>query len=116
MSDMPVDWNALKENCAGDEGLVGEVIELFRAECPTMVESVRRAVAAKDAQEIRKAAHRIKGAFLSLGAAPAVAVAKEMEMKGTQGDLSAMEQSLAVMEVEVKRLDDELATFEVRSS
>ena len=28
----PLDWNSLRENCAGDESLVNEVLELFRGE------------------------------------------------------------------------------------
>jgi HPt (histidine-containing phosphotransfer) domain-containing protein len=100
----PLDWNALRENCAGDESLVQEVLELFRKESDGLLNDVRVAVAAKETVAVRKTAHRLKGALVSLGAAPSVAAAKDLEHQGSQGDATKFDETFALLEKEMARL------------
>ena len=46
----PLDWTSLRENCAGDESLVNEVLELFRREVDGLMRDVRVAVEAHAAR------------------------------------------------------------------
>ncbi len=100
----PLDWNALRENCAGDESLVQEVLELFRNESAGLLGDVRQAVAAKEPVAVRKTAHRLKGALVSLGAAPSVAAAKDLEHQGSVGEVAKFDETFALLEKEMARL------------
>lgn len=100
----PLDWNALRENCAGDESLVQEVLELFRKESAGLLSDVHAAVKAKDAIAVKKSAHRLKGALVSLGAAPSVAAARDLERMGSEGDISRAEAGYSTLELEMSRL------------
>lgn len=100
----PLDWNALRENCAGDEELVNEVLDLFRKESAGLLGDVRAAVQAAESLAVKKTAHRLKGALVSLGAAPSVAAAKELEHLGGEGLKARFEPAFRVLEVEMERL------------
>jgi HPt (histidine-containing phosphotransfer) domain-containing protein len=100
----PLDWNALRENCAGDESLVQEVLELFRNESASLLGDVCTAVKGRDAIAVKRSAHRLKGALVSLGAGPSVAAARELERMGSDGDISRAEPALSTLELEMLRL------------
>jgi two-component system, sensor histidine kinase and response regulator len=100
----PLDWNALKENCAGDEALVAEVLELFRKESASLLGDVCAAVSAMDAVAVKKTAHRLKGALVSLGAMPSVAAARELEKAGMENAVARFQPGLQVLESEMARL------------
>ncbi len=100
----PLDWSSLRENCAGDEALVNEVLELFRKEADALVNDVRTAVAARDALAVKRSAHRIKGALVSLGARPSVEAARALELAGGANDLSSADANFAQLENEMQRL------------
>lgn len=100
----PLDWGSLRENCAGDESLVTEVLELFRAEADGLLRDVGTAIDANDAVAVKRAAHRLKGALVSLGAKPSTESARELELAGVSGDLSAARTHYAQLEEEMSRL------------
>jgi HPt (histidine-containing phosphotransfer) domain-containing protein len=100
----PLDWNALRENCAGDESLVNEVLELFRNEAEQLMKDVRGAVAAGDPLQVKRTAHRLKGALVSLAARPSVDAARALELAGAGGDLGGVDVQVAQLEAEISRL------------
>lgn len=100
----PLDWSALRENCAGDESLVNEVLELFRAEADALLTDVGKAVAAGDSVAVKRSAHRLKGALVSLGARPSTEAARALEFSGAAGDLATATALYAKLEAEVARL------------
>lgn len=100
----PLDWNSLRENCAGDEGLVNEVLELFRREAEALMSDVRAAVRSRDPQAIKRTAHRLKGALVSLAARPSIDAARALEMAGSERDLSSIDASVARLDAELLRL------------
>lgn len=100
----PLDWNALRENCAGDEGLVNEVLDLFRGEADGLVTDVGKAISAGDALAVKRAAHRLKGALVSLGAKPATEGARALEVCGGTGDLAPARALYEKLEHEMTRL------------
>ena len=59
------DWAALVESL-GDDELAAEIVALFIAEAPAMVDRVREAVRGDSNEEIRLAAHAFKGAVGNL--------------------------------------------------
>ena len=100
----PLDWDALRENCAGDESLVNEVLELFRAEAEELLGDVGKAIAANDALAVKRSAHRLKGALVSLGARPSTEGARELEVCGGAGDLSTASVLYGKLQHEMSRL------------
>lgn len=108
-TDGYIDWVALRENCAGDEGLVNEVIELFRQESDALLGDVRTAVAAKDANQVKRTAHRLKGALVSLAARPAVDAARALEVAGGANDAEAFAPLFGKLEEQMKLLLQALA-------
>lgn len=87
LSATPFDEAALLERVEGDAELLREVVELFRADSPRLMEEVRAAVVAGDAAALKRAAHTLKGAAGNFGAAAVVAAALELEAMGRAGDL-----------------------------
>jgi HPt (histidine-containing phosphotransfer) domain-containing protein len=106
-----IDWGALKENCAGDESLVKEILELFQKEGPVLLADVRTAVGKREGIAIKRSAHRLKGALVSLGAVPATSLARELEQAGQENDLERAPTLQRRLEVEMERL---LATLQSR--
>jgi HPt (histidine-containing phosphotransfer) domain-containing protein len=102
----PLDWNALRENCAGDDALVNEVLDLFRKEAAGLLGDVRTAVVSNETVAVKRSAHRLKGALVSLGAAPSVAAARELERLGSEGGAPASRFAAAfdLLESEMARL------------
>jgi len=105
-----IDWDALKENCAGDDGLVAEIIELFRKEGPMLLADVKSAVGSREALAIKRSAHRLKGALVSLGAHSATSLAKDLELAGSSNDLSRVPELNTQLEVEMSKLMTVLQT------
>lgn len=99
-----IDWQALKENCAGDEGLVTEIIELFRKEGPLLLADVQSAVGSREPLAIKRTAHRLKGALVSLAAHSATSLAKDLELAGSQNDLTRVPELGTQLEVEMSKL------------
>jgi HPt (histidine-containing phosphotransfer) domain-containing protein len=100
----PLDWGSLRENCAGDEGLVNEVLELFRGEAGVLLTDVGKAIDAGDAVAVKRAAHRLKGALVSLGAKPSTERARALEICGGAGDLASAPALYAQLEAEMTLL------------
>lgn len=108
-----IDWAALKENCAGDETLVKEILELFQREGPMLLAEVRSAVGSRESIAIKRSAHRLKGALVSLAAVPATSLARELEQAGQENDLDRVPTLQRRLEAEMERL---LATLQHRPS
>jgi two-component system sensor histidine kinase/response regulator len=70
----------------GDD-LLGEVIGVFLVEGPGEVRSVNEALASSDVAAIQRAAHRLKGSALGVGARQLAAVVAEVELAARAGDL-----------------------------
>jgi HPt (histidine-containing phosphotransfer) domain-containing protein len=100
----PVDWAALKEQCADDEGLVREVVELYRREWRGLFGDLQRAEAQADLPACKRSAHRLKGALLSLAAKPAAGVAQALEQAAAAGDGALVKSLLAALSMELDRL------------
>jgi HPt (histidine-containing phosphotransfer) domain-containing protein len=99
-----IDWQALKENCAGDDALVNEIVELFRKEGPVLLADVKKAVGSNEAIAIKRTAHRLKGALVSLAAPQATSLARDLELAGAQNDLSKVTQLEDELEREMAKL------------
>jgi HPt (histidine-containing phosphotransfer) domain-containing protein len=88
--DLPT-FEALQQTAGAD--FVGELIGTFLSEAPTMRADLRSALAAKDAERFRRAAHSLKSNCNTFGALTLGQMAKALELGGlgATGNVQALE-------------------------
>ena len=82
--DVPFEWDAALENVGGDEAMLRDLVEMFFAECPKLMERIREHIADADGAELRRAAHTLKGSAHVFGAAEAAEAAHRLEEIGRE--------------------------------
>jgi HPt (histidine-containing phosphotransfer) domain-containing protein len=91
------------QQTAGTE-FVRELIDTFLAEAPTMLASLDRALAARNAADFRRAAHSLKSNGNTFGALPLGAMARDLELSGIDSAHAADASPLAALRVEYTRV------------
>src|SRR5262249_28131610 len=84
-------FSAIVANTAGDAELAAEVCAVFVAELPGYGARVRAALDARDGEELRQAAHALKGAAANFGETPTVAAARALEQRARAGEMDGIE-------------------------
>lgn len=100
------------ERLGGDEELARQLVELFIAECPRMMDTVRDSVRAGDAEQVRRAAHAFKGSVGNFTDGPPMTTAFELEQMGREGGVAGAPAVLARLEVETDAFVAALRRFE----
>jgi HPt (histidine-containing phosphotransfer) domain-containing protein len=87
MSDGLIDPATFAElqDAAGAE-FVTELVDTFLQEAPGMLADLRAALAARDAERFRRAAHSLKSNCHTFGATALGALAREIELRGLDAD------------------------------
>ena len=83
MADTAIDratFDALKQTAGAD--FVRELVDTFLQEAPSMLDALRRALAAQDADKFRRTAHSLKSNSNTFGALTLGAMARELELGG----------------------------------
>lgn len=83
MADTAIDratFDALKQTAGAD--FVRELVDTFLQEAPSMLDELRRALAAQDADKFRRTAHSLKSNSNTFGALTLGAMARELELGG----------------------------------
>ena len=73
-------FDALKETTGAE--FVLELVDTFLQEAPVMLDDLRRAMVAGDAERFRRAAHSLKSNSNTFGALALAAMARELELGG----------------------------------
>jgi two-component system, sensor histidine kinase and response regulator len=99
-------WNMGEtlERLGGDEKLFHEVIEIFLDDVPKHMASLRRAIAAGDAEAVEGAAHTLKGELGYLGISEVSQKARELEEFGSNSDLRFAADLYATLASELSEL------------
>jgi two-component system sensor histidine kinase/response regulator len=84
-----VDEARLLERVGGDTGALTELIDVFLADAPALLNQINAAIDAKDARALRVAAHTLKGAVSNFAAPSATEAAARLQRIGEGGDLDA---------------------------
>jgi two-component system sensor histidine kinase/response regulator len=100
------------DRVGGDTVLLRELIEVFRADSPRLWEDITNAIAQGDARKLNRAAHTLKGAVGTFGAANAGAAAQKVELLANQGDLAGAAAAVAHLDTEMGRLQHALRELE----
>ena len=107
-AELAFDRSQALERLGDDLELLIELAEIFLGEQVEMSTLLREAVLSGAAEEIGRAAHKLKGAMANFSADAAVAAALRLEKMGRSGDLDASDEALKDLESEVERLVDAL--------
>jgi HPt (histidine-containing phosphotransfer) domain-containing protein len=105
MPDAAVDAATLAElleTVGGDRDFLAELVETYRADCPSLFAELRAAVTNGDAPAARRAAHTLKSTSASMGALDLAAQCREIEAAAAGGDLAGLDE----------RVDRAAATYE----
>lgn len=102
------DREAMLERMGGDQELLDEIVALFLDDGPKMLDRLREAVARREAGDIERAAHSLKGALLNMAADPVAEVALEIETMGRKGQVAPCGDVFATLEERMDRLQQQL--------
>jgi two-component system, sensor histidine kinase and response regulator len=105
-----VDVADLLQRLDGDRAFLAELVEIFRNDYPGEIRNAQEAIRRKDAAEVERVGHALKGALGNLSAVRASALAAEFETIGRSGDLALAGPKLMQVEDELRRVMDTLDT------
>jgi CheY-like chemotaxis protein/HPt (histidine-containing phosphotransfer) domain-containing protein len=103
------DERAALSYTGGDRRLLKEVVQLFRADYPSSLRKIDRALQARDPEALRLAAHRLKGSIATVGAPAARQAAAELEETARSHDFERASQAYATLRLEIERLESAFA-------
>ena len=98
----PATFRELQETAGAD--FVKELVAAFLEEAPVMLADMRAALAAKEAERFRRAAHSLKGNCNTFGALGLAAMAKDLELGGLDRALAAGPQAIDRLAQEYARV------------
>ena len=84
----------------GDDDL-RDLVGIYFADVALQLDNLRKAMGAGDGAAAGEAAHRVKGASLSIGAARVGSIASELEIAGKAGDFGRCDGLLETLEAEL---------------
>ena len=87
-----ISWIQARQAVGGDEKLLRDLLGVYLGESNSLLESVRRAIARNERDEIIRAVHTYKGASLSVGAIQAHQLAREIEDALLAGNVRDLDQ------------------------
>ena len=107
-----IDVECLREQFDGDKELLDEVVAIFAEDCPDRLQEASRAIAAKDSEALRRAAHSLKGAAGTLAAVEVKDLAGRIEELSKTNDFETSAQLISLLEKKVQRLFAALESIE----
>ena len=108
-----IDREAMLERVGGDMDLLRELVDLFMDDSLRLVDRISKALATKDADELEKAAHGLKGSVLNFEAKSVADVAQALETMGKNRDLTQTQNVVAELQKQIESLRAELKAMTV---
>ena len=99
-----VNMQELLERIDGDVAFISELSELFRADYPKQMDSVKLFLQAGDAYGVERAAHGLKGALANLAATHAMTLAALLEHLASTGVLDGAQELVDQLDQELPRV------------
>ena len=94
--------DTLLARVGGSHEVLQEIIALFLEDCPNLLDDIRSALAAGDAQAVYRAAHTLKGSVGNFEAHAAVEIAQRLEARAREGDIAAATAVFALLDLEIQ--------------
>jgi HPt (histidine-containing phosphotransfer) domain-containing protein len=98
-----LDYHTLIERCMGNLDLASRLLERCQTHLPQEIEEIEKAVAQRDAEQVARMAHRLKGATATILAQGMKQAAEEIERCGLTGSLAEIPPSLERLHQEWER-------------
>ena len=95
----------------GRGSLFSELVVIFRKEAPSKLESLCRAVASHDADQIARLAHALVGSLATLGARQMQCTVRALESVSASGDWPLIERTHAEVLIAWKNLHEALSSL-----
>jgi histidine phosphotransfer protein HptB len=95
-------FEALKQATGAEFAL--ELVDTFLQEAPTMLDELRRALAAQDADKFRRTAHSLKSNSNTFGALALGTMARELEITGVANVIASGGRPLDALAQEYSRV------------
>ena len=104
-ADVPVfDADAALKRCFGKREMLQEMVKVFPTESTELLRQMRAGLANGDIAETGRAAHRLRGTVVFLGAQPASDAALKAEQAAKAGDVVAVANAIIELEKQVELL------------
>jgi len=101
---LPVDFAATLRWVAGDEALLRELVAIFLEDAPKHLRELHAALERRDAREVERISHGLKGVVANFGATPARTVAGDLEEVARVQRLQDAGPLVVQLDVEVTRI------------
>ena len=102
VSEAAINVSQLMERIDDDRGFLAELIELFGEDYPQNLKAAQSAITAKQAGDLQKIGHALKGALSNLSAIKAAALAGALEEIGKSKDLTHAQTTLEQLSEAIK--------------
>lgn len=104
-------WDGLLESFGGDTAFLSELLETYFDDAQQQIAAMRAAVAAGDAEALRRAAHSLKSSSAHFGALALSARCRGLEMLGKAGILEGAADEIAVVAADYAHVRRTLAAM-----
>ena len=101
-------FDRLRQATVADPAILAELCREYVAEARSTINKLRKALAERDATEVRERAHYLKGSSLMIGAKTLAQRCGNLEQMGRDSDLEAAEPVLEQVIASLKDVEDEL--------
>jgi CheY-like chemotaxis protein len=83
----PIDWHRARSTVGGDDQLLQDLLDAYQGESLGLLDEIREGLDGQNAHLVKLAAHTLKGASISIGAAATANLAKRLEEVAEQDNL-----------------------------
>jgi PAS domain S-box-containing protein len=103
--------DAALQRARGKRTLLRQLVQLLLDDLPDTLAGLEPALAARDARQVERTAHRLRGAAFTVCAEPLAAAAAELELAARNADPGRMREGVAVLQARAAELATELKAF-----
>jgi HPt (histidine-containing phosphotransfer) domain-containing protein len=108
-----VDFDAALERMDGNRSLLADMATFFLEDSPELLARIREGLESRSTEEVRRAAHSLKGLAANFGAERTVQTARAIEKAAEAGELRQAGEYLANLEQCVEELSGALQSLHV---
>ena len=106
-----IDWERALLTVGGDKHLLRELLGVYLGESNGLLAEIRKAIDAKDRKTLKRAAHTMKGASLSVGALETSGIARKLEEAEEERVLDGADEVYADLESALSRVTAAASEF-----
>lgn len=99
-----IDRRSLRRRVGGDMDLLREMISIFSADYPVLLEELQQAIDRGDCSAVEKASHKLKGSLVQFSAGAAAETARRLEEMGKRASVADAPAALETLKRELEEL------------